>query len=287
METDGNGTVTYRTVTREELKKMGPIVGAQKDIPGEGTYSAYFRSENKNYKSIEFRMPQEIETELAPDTAKLEDLMDQACSLFVKAWKLSDARCRRLIEDSSAATVGSRLDYEFEQSLTRVKLLEIKSKMEEIVYRQYEKGLSTGKLPEQVVEPMAKALASHKTIGIPLQEKSLDKAKADEADLARQLRGYKPEMEEEPADLITECIKAQQKAYQATHPMHNITTLRPFYDGTWTYRGKRVVATENYMYAMRHDITWTESAAGAADLKNVSDESLSQIRQDIRAEYGI
>ena len=285
---DENSTTTYRTVTREELRKMTPIIGTrEEDMPGEGSYSAYFRSENRNYKSIEFRMPQEVEAALAPDTAKLEDLMDEACAQYVKAWKLADARCREIIQDGPAALLEKRLNYEFEQSLVRIKLLSIKSKMEAIVYGQYEKGIATGKLPAEVVEPMTKALESYRSVGVLLQEKSIEKAKSREAELGKQIRECRPGTIEKTADIVTECAKAQQKAYQAAHSMHNITTLRPFYDGTWAYRGKKVISAEAYMSAMKHDITWSESAAGMADLSRGSSEIPEHIRQNIRTEYGL
>lgn len=281
----GSGA-SYRAATREEIRKLGPVIGSGRaGVPGEGSYQAYYRSENRNYRSLEFRMPQEDADAMAKDTARLEELMDEACSLYVKAWRLAEARCRALAGDISAADAGSRLDYEFEQALVRARLLEVKSEMEGVVYGQYEKGLAAGNLPEEVAEPMAKALEAYRSVDLPLQEKSLGKAKGRVAELARLLRGYRPSAPEGIPDAVAECARAQQAAYQATLPMHGITSLRPFYDGTWAYRGKRVISMEEYMSAMRHDIAWAESGAGEADFSGAQAVP-DCIRRSIETEYG-
>lgn len=279
-------TASYRTATREEVRKLGPVMGSDEgSVPGEGTYRAYFRSENRNYRSLEFRMPQEDADAMAPDTVRLEELMDEACSLYVRSWKLAGSRCREVMRDISAAGTGNRLDYEFEQGLICVRLHETKSKMEAVAYGQYEKGIATGRLPAEVSEPMEMELAAYRSTGAPLQEKSLEKAKARLAETARLLKGYAPGAGEADADAVTECARAQQAAYRATFPMHGITSLRPFYDGTWAYRGKRVISMEEYMSAMRHDIAWAESGAGEADFSGAQAVP-DCIRRSIETEYG-
>lgn len=291
MENRNGERPAVKMITKEELAellKQGTLIEDEPvgDIPGEGSYTAYFGLNIKGRKPFTFHMPQETADMLKPDTEKLEGLMDEACLLYAGIWKLADARCREIIKEG-ASDARRAAEYAYEQGVLYRKLLEAETKMEDTVYGQIEKGIASGTLPGEVEELLAKALEVQKRIGPHYQDMYIEKAKAAEAELKKLAECPAPGAADGGTDTVTECIRAQQKAHRASRPMHWVASLRPFHDGYWLYRGQRAISSEEYEYARDHDFDWTRITSTVEDIYDASSATFRDLRMMIEKEYGL
>lgn len=261
-------------------------------LPGTGEYIAYFRPYNRKFKSVEYRLPHSLIDELKPDFDKLKKLLDEACLLYVHTWSLADKRCRELMREESTGTLGRDPEkdakYRHEQILVNIKLLEIESKMSNIVYGQFRKGLDSGLIPEEVSSIMAGALAAYEELGVPASERYLEMTRARERKIEQEIRESKHAAPSDNPDVVMECVKVQQVAYQTSGPMNTILKLKPFYDGSWIYYGSDVVDMATYRNASSHDASWALAASKAnGGIYGNTPETFEYIKPMIKKEYGI
>ena len=261
-------------------------------LPGTGEYIAYFRPYNRKFKPVEYRLPQSFVDEFRPSFDKLKKLLDDACLLYVNTWRLADKRCRDLMQEEATSTLGrdqkKDAEYRHDQILINIKLLEIESKMSDIVYGQFRKGLESGLIPEEVSSIMTGALAAYEELGVPASERVLEMTRTRERITEQEIRESKHAVPLDYPDVVMECVKAQQVAYQTSEPMNTILKLKPFYDGSWIYYGSDVVDMKSYRNASSHDAAWALAASRVnGGIHGNTPETFEYIKPMIKKEYGI
>jgi len=260
-------------------------------LPGTGSYMAYFKADNRRVKPVKFRLPEDFVEEMKPDFDNIKKLNDAACLLYVRAWDLADERCREIIQEGSAGKLGGSpekyMEYNLEQCILHRMLLEIESESNKLMYGQYRKGLESGFLPDEVSVLLKGALSAYDELGAPALEKLIASVKKAEDELYRKKESGDYE-KAEVSDVLTECVKAQQKAYQCCAAVAHILKVRPFYAGSWVYFGNDAVNRNEYDKASSHDFTWAmASAEGHGGTSGNSPKTFEYMKPKIKAEYGI
>ena len=262
------------------------------NLPGTGEYLAYYNPDNRNFKSVDYRLPQSLIDEMQPSFNRMKKLVDDACLLYVKTWRLADERCRDLMQQESTCTLGKNpredAEYRLEQIKINIKLLEIEERIARISYGQYRKGLDSGLIPDEVSDMMTRALIGYEEIGIPFQEMYIEFVRNKERRIYQEIKKCKHITPAENPDIVMECIKAQQKAYDSSRPMRNIFRIKPFYDGSWAYYGNDVVDRSTFEYVRKHNLDWTmASVKGHGGLHGDSPETFELMKPMIKNEYGL
>ena len=257
----------------------------KENLPGTGDYIAYYKSENKHFKSLEYRLPKSLIEDMQPDLDKIGKLFCEGQCLFIKSWKLANERCYTIIQEAPVMDAVKNAEYSYEQNRINLGLLEIDKKMSDLMYGQYRKGLKSGLIPEEVSKAMTGALIGYEELGVPAQDGIIGRARTRVEESRQALKKCKKITEK--TDTVLECIKAHQKAYRSTRPISSIRSIKPFYDGTWYYNGDGLIEGKDYDYALMHRRMWVMASSKAQSLYGDSPETFEYMRNNIMKEYNL